>query len=223
MAAKLTRGVLINRRFRQKPYIHIYRVRWNHFALKWLFTLIAVKKLRTLVERLLLGIRACNRGSGQQLFSRSISMLANKRSAQTAALISAFLIATTVSSSALPPTPNTSGLSPEQCYRKDSDCTGFCGQVSNPDYRYDCFSICDRMLDRCLDTGDWTDSMVEPNSGKPKISGQLSGRLLRMLMILADTDGDGAVSPKEMEFLKSKVFKGPSAEVDQKPPRPADK
>jgi hypothetical protein len=150
-------------------------------------------------------------------------MISNQRFAKNAGLISAFLIATTVSSSALPPTPNTSGLSPEQCYRKDSDCTVFCGQVTNPDYRYECFGICDRMLDRCLDTGDWTDSKIDPNSGKPSITGQLSGRLLRMLMILGDTDGDGAVSPKEMEFLKEKVFKGPSAEVDQKPPRPAGK
>src|SRR6187549_1756441 len=67
------------------------------------------------------------------------------------------LIVTAGSAHAVPPTLNSSGLTPEQCYRRDSDCTQFCGEVTG-DMRYECFSICDRMLDRCLSTGDWTDS-----------------------------------------------------------------
>src|SRR5437016_3742001 len=47
---------------------------------------------------------------------------------------------------------NNSGLTPQECYSKDSGCTQFCGKVTGP-LRYECFSICDRMLDHCLDTG----------------------------------------------------------------------
>jgi hypothetical protein len=136
-----------------------------------------------------------------------------------AAFVSVCIVGTMTPAAAVPPTLNTSGLTPEQCYRKDSDCTQFCGEVTNPDYRYECFGICDRMLDRCLDTGDWTDSKIEPGSGTPSVKGQLAGRLLRMLMILGDTDGDGAVTPKEMQAIRDKVFKGPAAEVDQGPPK----
>ena len=56
---------------------------------------------------------------------------------------------------AIPPTFNSSGLTPQQCYRRDSDCTQFCGEVTG-DLRYECFGICDRMLDRCLETDEWT-------------------------------------------------------------------
>jgi hypothetical protein len=59
---------------------------------------------------------------------------------------------------AVSPTLNSSGLTPQQCYRRDSDCTQMCGDVG--EMRYECFSICDRMLDRCLTTGDWSDSLV---------------------------------------------------------------
>jgi hypothetical protein len=142
----------------------------------------------------------------------------NFLSVQKAALVSICIVGSVAPALAVPPTLNTSGLSPEQCYRKDSDCTQFCGEVTDPNYRYDCFAICDRMLDRCLDTGDWTDSKLEPGSSNAQVKGQLSGRLLRMLIILGDTDGDGAVSPKEMQSIRDKVFKGPAAEVDQKPP-----
>ena len=143
----------------------------------------------------------------------------NFRSVQIAALASVCIVGTMSTASAVPPTLNTSGLTPEQCYRKDSDCTQFCGDVTDPNYRYECFGICDRMLDRCLDTGDWTDSKIEPGSGSPTVKGQLAGRLLRMLIILGDSDGDGMVSPKEMDAIRNKVFKGPAAEVDQKPPK----
>src|SRR5262245_37474021 len=41
-----------------------------------------------------------------------------------------------------------SALTAEQCYKHDSGCTQFCGHVTG-DLRYECFGICDRMLDRC--------------------------------------------------------------------------
>jgi hypothetical protein len=44
---------------------------------------------------------------------------------------------------------------------KDPGCTQFCGQVTG-NLRYECFSICDRMLDHCLDTGEWSDSKIDP-------------------------------------------------------------
>ena len=46
---------------------------------------------------------------------------------------------------AVPPTLDTSGLTPEQCYRRDSDCTWACGEGTG-DRKYECFAICDRML-----------------------------------------------------------------------------
>jgi hypothetical protein len=143
----------------------------------------------------------------------------NFRSVHIAAFASVCIAGAMSPASAVPPTLNTSGLTPEQCYRKDSDCTQFCGDVTDPDYRYECFGICDRMLDRCLDTGDWTDSKIEPGTGTVTVKGQLAGRLLRMLIILGDTDRDGTVSPKEMQAIRDKAFKGPAAEVDQKPPK----
>lgn len=108
---------------------------------------------------------------------------------------------------AVPPTLNSSGLTPQQCYRRDSDCTQMCGEVTG-DLRYECFGICDRMLDRCLDTGDWTDSaQVDPGTGKPPDKrGQLSALYMRMMMLLADTDGDGVLSPKEIQAVREKVF-----------------
>jgi hypothetical protein len=123
------------------------------------------------------------------------------------------------SASALPPTLNTSGLTPEQCYRKDSDCTQFCGDVTDPNYRYECFGICDRMLDHCLDTGDWTDSLqVDPGTGRPPVKGALlSGFLMRLLMTVTDTDGDGVLSPKEIESFKKRVFQGPDTSGKQQP------
>jgi len=108
---------------------------------------------------------------------------------------------------AVPPTLNSSGLTPQQCYRRDSDCTQMCGEVTG-DLRYECFGICDRMLDRCLETGDWTDSaQIDPGTGKPPDKrGQLSALYMRMMMILADTDGDGVLSPKEIQAVRERVF-----------------
>lgn len=126
-------------------------------------------------------------------------------------------IGTIGSASAQQPTLNSSGLTPQQCYQKDSDCTQFCGAVSSP-MRYECFSICDRMLDNCLETGDWTDSLsVDPGKGgTPDKRDRLSALLTRMLMVLSDTDKDGRLSPKEIEAVKSKVFVKENTTGDKK-------
>ena len=54
-------------------------------------------------------------------------------------------------------------MTAQWCYYRDSRCTQFCGGV-NPDYRYECFSICDKKLSNCLDIGRWTEkaAMFEP-------------------------------------------------------------
>lgn len=131
----------------------------------------------------------------------------HQRAAQRAMFVVIGIGSVLGSAWAVPPTLNSSGLSPAQCYRRDSDCTQMCGEVTG-DLRYECFSICDRMLDRCLDTGEWSDSFhVDPGSGKlPDRKGQLSSFLMRMLMVLSDQDGDGTVSPKEIESLKHRVL-----------------
>jgi hypothetical protein len=100
-----------------------------------------------------------------------------------------------------------SALTAQQCYKHDSGCTQFCGHVTG-DMRYECFGICDRMLDRCLDIGVWTDhAQIDPGTGKPPDKrGLLTGLLLRMIMILGDTDGDGVLSPKEIEALRAKIW-----------------
>jgi hypothetical protein len=123
-----------------------------------------------------------------------------------------------------PPELNTSDLTPQQCYRRDSQCTQFCGQVTGP-FRYECFDICDRMLNRCLDTGDWSDSRaVDPGPGEP--SGGVGPRtpagahaILRMMVVLADTDGDGALSLQEIQEAHTKVFKQLDANGDGKATR----
>lgn len=122
------------------------------------------------------------------------------------------LVCTFQSASAVPPTLNTSGLTPAQCYRRDSDCTHFCGEVSG-DMRYECFKICDRMLERCLDTGEWTDSVqIDPDTGQPPEDPVLlSGFFMRMLMILADKNGDEVLSPQEINAVKDSVFRGVDA------------
>lgn len=126
---------------------------------------------------------------------------------------------------AVPPTLNSSGLTPQQCYRRDSDCTQMCGEVAG-DLRYECFSICDRMLDRCLATGDWTDSrQADPGPGKrPDKRGELSAFLMRMLMILGDADGSGTLSLDEIHSVKERVLEkadtpgGPKGPADPKRP-----
>jgi hypothetical protein len=57
-----------------------------------------------------------------------------------------------------------------------------CGQAAD-DMKYECFGICDRMLGRCLDTGEWTDSelQIDPDTGKPSDKGSLfAGLFMRM-------------------------------------------
>jgi hypothetical protein len=66
------------------------------------------------------------------------------RTAQKVVLALISLIVLTDFASAVPPTLNSSGLTPQQCYRRDSDCTQMCGEVTG-DLRYECFGICDRL------------------------------------------------------------------------------
>jgi hypothetical protein len=135
------------------------------------------------------------------------------------------LMGTLDSAFAVPPTLNSSGLTPEQCYRRDSDCTWACGEATG-DLKYECFGICDRMLGHCLDTGDWTDSelQIDPGTGKPPDKGSLlAGLLMRMMIILADTDGDGVLSPKEIRSLKERVFIRADTNDSSKPPVNPDK
>jgi hypothetical protein len=146
------------------------------------------------------------------------------RTAQKVVLALISLIVLTDFASAVPPTLNSSGLTPQQCYRRDSDCTQMCGEVTG-DLRYECFGICDRMLDRCLATGEWSDSaQIDPGTGKPPDKrGLLSGLFMRMMMILGDTDGDGVLSAKEIQAIKEKVFKGVDASGVPKTPTAPDK
>lgn len=46
---------------------------------------------------------------------------------------------------------------PQECYKRDSNCTQFCGNVKDPKWRYECFSRCNIYLDNCLGRGVWTD------------------------------------------------------------------
>jgi hypothetical protein len=116
-----------------------------------------------------------------------------------------------------------SRLSPAQCYLKDSGCTKFCARVTKVSLRYECFKICDRMLDRCLEHGVWSDSFEQdPDAGVPDPrdptgpQAELLETFMRMTMTLADTDGDGDLSPEEMESAREKVFG--DANVDPKAP-----
>lgn len=73
------------------------------------------------------------------------------------------------------------------------------------------------------DTGEWTDSAeINPGPGEPPGGkrGQLSGLLMRMMMILADTDGDGVLSPQEIQSVRARVFRGgpPTAVQKHRPP-----
>jgi len=51
-------------------------------------------------------------------------------------------------------------MSPQGCYRRDSNCTQFCAQIKDADWRYECFSRCNIYLDNCLSTGNWTDRVA---------------------------------------------------------------
>jgi hypothetical protein len=128
-----------------------------------------------------------------------------------ALLASIALIGLTGPAAAAPRTMNTSGLSPAQCYQKDSDCTQFCGAVTSG-MRYECFAICDRMLNRCLDTGEWSDSLVADPTQDPGPLGpinpadHLSALLLNLLLVASDTDQDGLLPLTEIEAFKAKVL-----------------
>jgi hypothetical protein len=144
------------------------------------------------------------------------------RTAQNTVLALICITATLGVASAEP--ANNSGLSNAECYGKDSGCTQFCGKVTG-DMRYECFSICDRMLDHCLDTGDWSDSIrIDPTTGNATTkANQLSAFMLRMMMSLGDTDGDGMLSPKEIDAFKQRISKGVDTNDGPKTPAAPDK
>lgn len=58
-------------------------------------------------------------------------------------------------------------MTPQQCYQRDSQCTQFCGNVKDNNWRYECFSRCDIYLNNCLSNGVWTDQTltVDPGTG----------------------------------------------------------
>jgi len=135
------------------------------------------------------------------------SPLWGSNTAKRLVLASIGIFSTIAVAHAVPPTLNSSGLTPQQCYRRDSDCTQMCGDVVG-DLRYECFGICDRMLDRCLSTGDWSDSLeADPGTGKtPDKRDLLAGLFVRMMMVLTDRDGNSEITPKEIQSLKDSVF-----------------
>jgi hypothetical protein len=55
-------------------------------------------------------------------------------------------------------------MTPQECYRRDSRCTQFCGRVQDPDWRHECFMRCNIYLDNCLSRGIWTDRSAALNS-----------------------------------------------------------
>ena len=67
----------------------------------------------------------------------------------------------------LKPSAIVPSMTPQECYKRDSQCTQFCGRVQDPDWRYECFSRCNIYLDNCLSRGVWTDQAVtfDPGSG----------------------------------------------------------
>jgi hypothetical protein len=137
------------------------------------------------------------------------------RTAQKVVLALIGIMGTLDSASAMP--LKRSGLTAQECYAADSECTWFCGQARKA-YRYACFSICDQYLDHCLETGEWAQSAQEPGTDKPLDKRDLlSGQLLLDLMILGDTDGDGVLTHKEVEALQEKINKG----LDGGPKTPA--
>jgi hypothetical protein len=110
-------------------------------------------------------------------------------------------------------------LTPQQCYKEDSECTQFCGDVTG-NLRYECFGICDRMLDNCLGSGEWDDSPLDVDPGNPPDKGgRLSGLLLRMLMVMADENSDGSLPLKEVQSLKDKV-EASGVKVEKAPTAP---
>lgn len=65
-------------------------------------------------------------------------------------------------------TSTAAALSPQQCYKRDVNCTKFCGDVKDADWRHECFMRCNIYLDNCLGTGVWTDqskAVLSPDGG----------------------------------------------------------
>src|SRR5690349_8053711 len=135
-------------------------------------------------------------------------------------VLALFGIIFTLASASAASDADSSGLTNQQCYGKDSGCTQMCGEVAG-ELRYECFSICDRMLDRCLTTGEWSDSgiTVDPSTGKPPNRRDLlSSALIRMMMVLGDTDRDGTLSLKEVLSLKGRISRGVEPSDDPNTP-----
>ena len=62
-------------------------------------------------------------------------------------------------------------MASQACYKRDSNCTQFCGKVDDSGWRHECFSRCDSYLGNCLDTGVWTDKIkgvLTLDGGGPK-------------------------------------------------------
>ena len=77
--------------------------------------------------------------------------------------------------------------------------------------------------DNCLETGEWTDSKIDPGTGQPTNKKDLlNGLLLEGLMILGDTDGDGHLSPNEVESVQEKIRKGVGPHNGPKTPPAGD-
>jgi hypothetical protein len=149
-----------------------------------------------------------------------IASVLTRRLAPKIILAVLFIASATEVAFAAPPVLINTGLTPAQCYRRDSQCTQFCADAPTH-LRYECFSICDRMLDRCLRTGEWKDSRVDPTPDdddlpptRPPFTpvGDLS--VIRLMFALSDNDGDGAVSLKELGEANAKVFKQIDADGD---------
>ncbi len=65
-------------------------------------------------------------------------------------------------------------MTPQECYRRDSQCTQFCGRVQDPDWRHECFMRCNIYLDNCLSRGVWTDQSLTLDPGsRPSLPGSL--------------------------------------------------
>ncbi len=48
-------------------------------------------------------------------------------------------------------------MTPQACYKRDSNCTKMCDKANGPDWRHECFMLCNKYLDNCLANGVWTD------------------------------------------------------------------
>ena len=61
-----------------------------------------------------------------------------------------------------------SAMTPQQCYKRDSQCTRFCDGANGADWRHECFMRCNIYLNNCLDRGVWTDkakAVLTPDGG----------------------------------------------------------